>query len=254
MSQILPWAFLFTLPGLLLGSTAVVKRAGIASQLGPPAILVCSLIWLSGGGHPVTVELGSWLPFVPDGRFFLRLDGLSVFMLAVLGLIASCVYVYSLGYMEDEPGIRRFFAFLDVFVGAMAILVTAGNLAVLLIGWTGVGMASYFLISFWREKPRSLNAGLQAIAANAVGDGALILAAVLVQPGCGDLLTLQKDGCVPTPGGAALLGALIVIAASAKSAQGPLYFWLPSAMAGPTPISALIHAATMVAAGVYLLT
>ena len=114
-------------------------------------------------------------------------------------------------------------------------------------------MTSYFLISFWRNQPRTLNAGLQAIAANAVGDGALILAAVLVPAGCGDLLGLQSATCTAGLGGAPLLAALIIIAASAKSAQGPLYFWLPSAMAGPTPISALIHAATMVAAGVYLL-
>jgi proton-translocating NADH-quinone oxidoreductase chain L len=253
LSDILPWAFLFTLPGLLLGSTGIVRRPGIASQLGPLAILVGAVAWLAGYGQPATFDIPDWLPFVPDGRFFLRLDGLTAFMLAILGLIATCVYVYSLGYLEEDPGIRRFFAFLDVFVGAMALLVTAGNLAVLLIGWTGVGMTSYFLISFWRNRPRTLHAGLQAIAANAVGDGALILAAVLVPRGCGDLLTLQSAACSAGLGGVPLLAALVIVAASAKSAQGPLYFWLPSAMAGPTPISALIHAATMVAAGVYLL-
>lgn len=253
LTEVLPWTFLFTIPGLLLGSTGLVRKPGIASLLGPLAILGCAVAWLLGYGGPSTVALADWLPFVPDGRFLLRVDGLTAFMLAILGLIATCVYVYSLGYLEDDPGIRRFFAFLDVFVGAMALLVTAGNLTVLLIGWTGVGMTSYFLISFWRNRPRTLNAGLQAIAANAVGDGALILAAVLVPAGCGDLTTLQSSACVAGLGGAPLLAALIIVAASAKSAQGPLYFWLPSAMAGPTPISALIHAATMVAAGVYLL-
>jgi len=253
VTQLLPWVFLFTLPGLLLGSTGAVKKAGVASIPGVAAILACAVAWLLGAGQPATVELGGWLPFVPDGRFFLRADGLTAFMLALLGLISLCVYIYSLGYLEGDPGIRRFFAFMDVFVGAMALLVTAGNLAVLLIGWTGVGMTSYFLISFWRDRPRTLNAGLQAIAANAVGDGALILAAVLVPAGCGDLTTLQSAGCTAGFGGAPLLAALLIVAASAKSAQGPLYFWLPSAMAGPTPISALIHAATMVAAGVYLL-
>src|SRR5579885_1024686 len=250
-TDVLPWAFLFTLPGLLLGSTGIIRKAGVGSIPGVLALLGCAVAWLLGYGQPATVELGGWLPFVPDGRFFLRVDGLTAFMLAILGLISVCVYVYSLGYLADDPGIRRFFAFLDVLVGAMALLVTAGNLAVLLIGWTGVGMTSYFLISFWRNRPRTLNAGLQAIAANAVGDGALILAAVLVPAGCGDLASLQR--CTGGLGGAPLLAALIVVAASAKSAQGPLYFWLPSAMAGPTPISALIHAATMVAAGVYLL-
>ena len=253
MTQLLPWVFLFTLPGLVLGSTGVIKRAGVASIPGVAAMLACAVAWLLGAGQPATVALAGWLPFVPDGRFFLRVDGLTAFMLALLGLISLCVYVYSIGYLEGDPGIRRFFAFLDVFVGAMALLVTAGNLAVLLIGWTGVGMTSYFLISFWRNQPRTLSAGLQAIAANAVGDGALILAAVFVPGGCGDLTTLQSAACTAGFGGAPLLAALIIVAASAKSAQGPLYFWLPSAMAGPTPISALIHAATMVAAGVYLL-
>ncbi len=253
MTQVLPWAFLVTLPGLVLGSTGVIKKPGVASIPGVLTLLGCAVAWLLGAGQPSTVELGGWLPFLPDGRFLLRVDGLTAFMLAVLGLISACVYVYSLGYLEDDPGIRRFFAFLDVFVGAMALLVTAGNLAVLLIGWTGVGMTSYFLISFWRNRPGTLYAGLQAIAANAVGDGALILAAVVVPSGCGDLTTLQNPACTPGVGGVPLLAALIIVAASAKSAQGPLYFWLPSAMAGPTPISALIHAATMVAAGVYLL-
>ncbi|HLY64983.1 MAG TPA: proton-conducting transporter membrane subunit [Chloroflexota bacterium] len=253
MTELLPWSFLFTLPGLLLGSTGVIRKPGIASIPGAAVLLGCAVAWLLGAGQPATVALGNWLPFVPDGRFLLRIDGLSAFMLGVLGLIALCVYVYSLAYLEDDPGIRRFFAFLDVFVGAMALLMTAGNLEVLLIGWTGVGMTSYFLISFWRDRPGSLYAGLQAIAANAVGDGALILAAVLVPSGCGDLTTLQSTTCTVGVGGAPLLAALVIVAASAKSAQGPLYFWLPSAMAGPTPISALIHAATMVAAGVYLL-
>jgi NADH-quinone oxidoreductase subunit L len=131
--------------------------------------------------------------------------------------------------------------------------VLAGNLAVLLIGWTGVGISSFLLISFWRDRPGTLGAGLQALAANAVGDGALLLAASLVPTGCGALVTLDTPRCTSGFGGAEFVALLLFVAAAAKSAQGPLYFWLPNAMAGPTPISALIHAATMVAAGVYLL-
>ncbi|MDE3075978.1 MAG: hypothetical protein KGJ86_11170, partial [Chloroflexota bacterium] len=231
----------------------LVKRPGIASIPGPAVLLAAAIAWLLGAGRPVTITLNGWLPFVANGAFVLRVDSLAALMLGILGIVSLCVYVYTLGYMAEDPGIRRFYAFLDFFVASMALLVTAGTLAVLLIGWTGVGMASYFLISFWRDKAGTLNAGLQAIAANAVGDGALILAAVLVPAGCGDLTTLQSSACTQGLGGAALIGALLIVAASAKSAQGPLYFWLPSAMAGPTPISALIHAATMVAAGVYLL-
>jgi NADH-quinone oxidoreductase subunit L len=155
--------------------------------------------------------------------------------------------------VEGDANVRRFFCLLDFFLASMAILVLAGNIAVLLVGWTCVGLSSFLLISFWTNKAGTLSAGLQALAANAVGDAALLIALVLVPAGCGDLTTLSTATCIAGPGGATLLAWLILIAASAKSAQGPLYFWLPSAMAGPTPVSALIHAATMVAAGVYLL-
>ena len=111
------------------------------------------------------------------------------------GFVATLVYVYSLGYMADDPGKRRFFLYLDLFVATMALLVLAGNLAVLLIGWTGVGISSFLLISFWRDRPGTLGAGLQALAANAVGDGALLLAASIVPTGCGSLVNLgtQQD-------------------------------------------------------------
>src|SRR5689334_10026562 len=113
MTEVLPWAFLFTLPGLIVG--AIWKRPGLGSLLGPPALLGCAVAWLLGYGQPTTFAIGDWLPFVPDGRFFLRTDGLTAFMVAILGIVATCVYVYSLGYLADDPGIRRFFAFLDVF-------------------------------------------------------------------------------------------------------------------------------------------
>jgi len=255
MSLLLAWAWLFTLPGLLLTVLGVGRRPGAASLAGPALIAAVALGWLLGPRTPADVVLANWLPFLPNGAFHLRVDALSALMLAVVGVVSLCVYIYALAYMEEEPpsGQRRFFAFLDIFVASMAILVLAGNLALLLVGWTGVGLASFLLISFWHERPGAIGAGLQALAANAVGDAALLLAIVLLPAGCGDLLTLQTPTCVAVPGGAGLVATLLVIAASAKSAQGPLYFWLPSAMAGPTPVSALIHAATMVAAGVYLL-
>jgi NADH-quinone oxidoreductase subunit L len=256
MSAFLLWAWLFTLPGLILTALGVGRRPGAASQGGPPIMLIVALAALATGAH-AEYEIANWLPFLPDGAFHLRVDPLAAVMLAVIGAVSTCVYVYSLGYMDEKvegaANVRRFFCFLDFFLASMALLVLAGNIAVLLIGWTGVGISSFLLIAFWTEKPGTLAAGMQALAANAIGDAALLVALVLVPTGCGDLLTLGSSQCVAGPGGATLLAWLILIAAAAKSAQGPLYFWLPTAMAGPTPVSALIHAATMVAAGVYLL-
>jgi NADH-quinone oxidoreductase subunit L len=255
MMPVLAWAWLFTLPGLLLTSLGVPanrKWAGYASLPGPWVMLIVGLIALVQGGS-FAVEFDNWLPFLPDSAYRTLADPLSALMLAILGFVAGLVYVYSLGYMAQDPSRRRFFAFLDLFVATMALLVLAGNLAVLLIGWTGVGISSFLLISFWRDRPGTLGAGLQALAANAIGDATLLIAAVIVPSGCGTLVTLGTSQCTSGTGGAELLALLLFVAAMAKSAQGPLYFWLPNAMAGPTPISALIHAATMVAAGVYLL-
>jgi NADH-quinone oxidoreductase subunit L len=255
MMPLLAWSWLFTLPGLILTGLGVPsgqRKAGYASLLGPLALLVVAVIALIQGGS-FAVTFDGWLPFLPDGAYRALSDPLSALMLAILGFVAFLVYVYSLGYMAADPGKRRFFVYLDLFVATMSLLVLAGNLAVLLIGWTGVGISSFLLISFWRDRPGTLGAGLQALAANAIGDGALLLAASIVPTGCGTLVTLGTSQCTAGFGGAEFLALLLFVAAAAKSAQGPLYFWLPNAMAGPTPISALIHAATMVAAGVYLL-
>src|ERR687884_347495 len=252
---ILAWAWVLPLPGLILTSLGVPrgqKQAGYASIPGPFVLLILAVIALiTGGSYELVIP--NWLPFLPDGAFRSLADPLSALLLAILGFVAGLVYVYSLGYMADDPGKRRFFVYLDLFVASMSLLVLAGNLAVLLIGWTGVGISSFLLISFWRDRPGTLSAGLQALAANAIGDGALLLAASIVPTGCGALVSLGSAQCTTGLGGAELLALLLFVAAAAKSAQGPLYFWLPNAMAGPTPISALIHAATMVAAGVYLL-
>jgi NADH-quinone oxidoreductase subunit L len=256
MSSILLWGWLFTLPGLMLSASGAGRPRGVLSIPGPAVLGLVALAALLGGVG-AEVRFPGWLPFLPDGSFHLRVDSLSAAMLAVVGFVSTAVYVYSLDYMKGDPGQARFFAFLDLFVASMALLVLGGNLAVILIGWAGVGLASFLLISFWNSRPgsddRPLKAGLQALTANAIGDAALLLAIVLLPVGCGDLTTLHSNQCTAGIAGPNLIGMLILIAASAKSAQGPLYFWLPSAMAGPTPVSALIHAATMVAAGVYLL-
>src|SRR6266540_2617046 len=179
MMPLLAWSWLFSLPGLVLTAAGVPPRrehAGYASLPGPIVLLIVSVLALLGGGQ-YAVEIPNWLPFLPDGAFRTLADPLSALLLAILGFVAALVYIYSLCYMADDPSKRRFFVYLDLFVASMAILVLAGNLAVLLIGWTGVGISSFLLIAFWRDRPGTLGAGLQALAANAIGDGALLLAA-----------------------------------------------------------------------------
>ena len=252
MTSLLPWCFLFPLPFLLLNVFGFPKKPGAASFVGPLAIFVGAMIWLLGDRQTVRVNVDGWIPFLPDPAFRLSVDGLAAVMLAVVGGVATCVFVYAIAYMKDDERAHRFFAFLDFFVAAMCLLVVAGNLTVLLAGWTAVGIASFLLISFWWQKGDPLQAGLLALGANAIGDAALLVAAVAMPVGVGALDNLSKTA-PQAAGGATLIAICLVIAACAKSAQGPLWFWLPAAMAGPTPVSALIHAATMVAAGVYLL-
>ena len=252
MSALAPWVWLFTLPFLILNLLRLPRKAGLLSFVGPLAIFVVAIGYLLGDRTPAKVVVADWIPFLPDTAFRLTVDGLAAVMLAVVGGVATCVFVYAISYMKDDERAHRFFAFLDFFVLAMSLLIVAGNLTVLLIGWTGVGIASFLLISFWWQKGWPLEAGFLALGANAIGDAALLLAAVLMPAGGGALDTLAVTGPQAT-GGATVVAVCLLIAAAAKSAQGPLWFWLPSAMAGPTPVSALIHAATMVAAGVYLL-
>ena len=192
MSELLQWAWLFTLPGLIMSALGVGKRPGAASQGGPPAMFVVALVVLASGAHS-DFRVPNWLPFLPDGAFHLRVDALSALMLAVVGAVSTCVYVFSMGYIPDQVGHgagysddeslvaqRRFFCYLDFFVASMALLVLAGNIAVLLVGWTCVGISSFLLITFLNKKAGTLSAGLQALAANAIGDAALLLALVLV--------------------------------------------------------------------------
>lgn len=252
MSVLAPWVWLFPLPFLILNLLRLPKKAGQLSFIGPLATFVVAVGFLLGDRVPVKIVVADWIPFLPDTAFRLTVDGLAAIMLAVVGGVATCVFIYAISYMKDDERAHRFFGFLDFFVMAMSLLVVAGNLTVLLVGWTGVGIASFLLISFWWQKGWPLQAGFLALGANAIGDAALLVAAVLMPAGGGALDTLATTGPQAT-GGVTAVAICLLIAAAAKSAQGPLWFWLPSAMAGPTPVSALIHAATMVAAGVYLL-
>jgi NADH-quinone oxidoreductase subunit L len=217
------------------------------------------------------VTLWTWLM---SGRLeislSLLLDPLSAIMLLIVTGVGLLIHVYSIGYMEDDSGYWRFFAYLNFFILAMALLVTADNFLFLLVGWSGVGLASFLLIGFWYTRSSAVAAARKAFVVNVIGDFGLMIAIFLIVGASGTLSycgTLgvcagSENGQLPPHVADPLQGVgsniilsiaiFLIVAAIAKSAQLPLHVWLPDAMEGPTPVSALIHAATMVTAGVYL--
>lgn len=184
----------------------------------------------------------------------LLMDPLSMAFVMLITFVGSLIHVYSLGYMEHDPDKRRFFAYLNLFVAAMLVLVLADSYLLLFVGWEGVGLASYLLIGFWNHNPAYASAANKAFIVNRVGDVGLITAMALMLSTFGALDFATVHGNASGAGQTALLliGIALLVAACGKSAQFPLQSWLGDAMAGPTPVSALIHAATMVTAGVYL--
>ena len=195
--------------------------------------------------------------FTPHIAFYL--DSLSVIMILVVSVVSFLIHVYSAEYMEDEPdGYARFFAYMNLFVGSMLTLVLADNLLLLYLGWEGVGLCSYLLIGFWYQDPANGRAARKAFTVTRVGDTALLVGLLLLFAKLG---TLQIQPLMQLASERWVVGSSITVAVSGlllggalgKSAQLPLQTWLPDAMAGPTPVSALIHAATMVTAGVYLI-
>ena len=192
-----------------------------------------------------------------DAQLSLLLDPLSVFMVLVVSGVSTLIHVYSLSYMESDRGYTRFFAYLNFFVFSMLLLVLAGNFFVLIVGWAFVGAASYLLISFWYRRTTATAAGIKAFVINVVGDVGLVLGTYFIFKHTGSLDFLTAfDGAeeIARNDGDLVAGCLLLlVGAFAKSAQVPLHTWLPDAMEGPTPVSALIHAATMVTAGVYLI-
>ncbi len=199
--------------------------------------------------------------FVPlkgiNADFTLHLDSLSLLMTLIITGIGFLIHVYSVGYMEEEEDFARYFAFLNFFVFSMLLLVLAGHLLVLFLGWEGVGLASYLLIGFWYTRPAAAQAATKAFVINRIGDLGFLLGLILTFYlfGTGDIAEISQRAGQEFAVGApiiTLLTMLYFVGATGKSAQLPLYSWLPDAMEGPTPVSALIHAATMVTAGVYL--
>ncbi|MFL4493701.1 NADH-quinone oxidoreductase subunit L [Streptomyces sp. VTCC 41912] len=202
-------------------------------------------------------HLFSWIPvggFRADLAF--QLDQLSMTFVLLITGVGSLIHIYSIGYMEHDERRRRFFGYLNLFLAAMLLLVLADNYLLLYVGWEGVGLASYLLIGFWQHKPSAATAAKKAFLVNRVGDMGLSIAIMLMFTTFG---TFAFGPVLTATGGASegkltAIGLMLLLAACGKSAQVPLQSWLGDAMEGPTPVSALIHAATMVTAGVYLIT
>jgi len=241
-------------PGLVGGAFVVAVAAALRLHAAPEdAVLRDHLYtWLVAG--PLRVDAA------------LLVDRLSAIMALVVTGVGFLIHVYAVGYMHGDGGFARFFAYLNLFTTAMLVLVLADTLLLLFVGWEGVGLCSYLLIGFWYEKEENAIAGKKAFLVNRVGDAGFLLGLFVLVWTLGrqgvwtleisavtqhlDLLRHATLGGWPVP---VVVGLLLFIGATGKSAQIPLYVWLPDAMAGPTPVSALIHAATMVTAGVYLI-
>ena len=205
--------------------------------------------------HPIEAKLYPWIfagTFSVD--MGLMVDSLSAVMLFVVCGVGFLVHVYSIGYMHGDPSYPRFFTYLNLFMTSMLVLVLADNYLLMFVGWEGVGLCSYLLIGFWYERRSASDAGKKAFIVNRIGDAGFILAMALIFWTTGslayhDVFAAAGDNKVTT-GIATAITLLLFVGAMGKSAQIPLYVWLPDAMEGPTPVSALIHAATMVVAGV----
>ena len=228
-------------------------------------ISVIAFIDIGVMGNAHHADLGTWISSGSfEARWALKFDALTAVMLVVVTVVSACVHVYSIGYMSHDPAIPRFMAYLSLFTFAMLMLVTSDNLLQLFFGWEGVGVCSYLLIGFWYDRPSANNAAIKAFVVNRVGDFGFALGIV----GCYLLFDSISFEVIFAAApqmvdeGLTFLGMhfpaleiicfLLFIGAMGKSAQLGLHTWLPDAMEGPTPVSALIHAATMVTAGVFL--
>ncbi len=251
----------------LLGKYLKEKSAyfTIAAVIGA-FLLSCSALIDVLGGNIIDENLYSWISIgTLSVNVGFRIDQLTVVMLMVVTTLSSLIHIYSVGYMHGDKGYSRFFAYLNLFTFFMLVLVMANNFLLMFVGWEGVGLCSYLLIGFWYEKKSASDAGVKAFVVNRVGDFGFVLGMLLIfvtfgTLHFGDLFTaLTTDAAkqsISLLGGeisvVTLIALLLFLGATGKSAQLPLYVWLPDAMEGPTPVSALIHAATMVTAGVFM--
>ncbi len=244
---------------LSLRAAAWIATAAIFTAFGAAVLMTVRLLGLDAEEQHVTTGYRYADALGLDFSFSLHIDSLAAFMCLVVSGVSALIHLYSVPYMTSDQGYQRFFSYLNFFVFSMLLLVLAGNLALLIVGWAFVGAASYLLISFWYRRHTATAAGIKAFVVNVIGDVGLVIGAFLLWRELGTLdmprmfaeaadpLAVQPSGTLT----AAML--LLLVGAFAKSAQLPLHAWLPDAMEGPTPVSALIHAATMVTAGVYLI-
>ncbi|MFC9873119.1 NADH-quinone oxidoreductase subunit L [Nocardia salmonicida] len=263
-------ATLWLLPALPLAGAIVLLLFGrFTDRFGPYlataaavasfAVAVVAFVGMLGradADRAVHEELFNWVSAGDlQVGFSLQLDQLSICFALLITGVGSLIHLYSIGYMSHDPGKRRFFGYLNLFLAAMLVLVLADNFLVLYLGWEGVGLASYLLIGFWYEKPSAATAAKKAFVVNRVGDMGLAIAMMVMFTTFSsfDFRTVFAASPGASEGALTAIGLLLLLAACGKSAQVPLQSWLGDAMEGPTPVSALIHAATMVTAGVYLI-
>ncbi len=250
---------------LVLGHGRCSRSAARLVGVGSVAMAALVTLWVAldfyspGAAQSYQVELWPWFSAgALEVSFGLYLDGLSLSMLFVITGVGSLIHWYASGYMWQDPDYQRFFAYMNLFVAAMLMLVLADNLVLLFLGWEGVGLCSFLLIGFWHQDPANGYAARKAFVVTRVGDTAFAIGLFLLFRELGTLdlptiMALAPEQFVMGANRPTLIAALLLAGAVGKSAQLPLHTWLPDAMAGPTPVSALIHAATMVTAGVYLI-
>ena len=242
------------------------RWAGVTSIVGPGVLILTFLlalgIWQAmAAAHPEAPFIQTYFSWMPAGDLQVdaafQLDQLSMVMILVITGVGALIHVFSVGYMRDDPGYPRFFSYLNLFVFFMLVLVLGANYPVLFVGWEGVGLCSYLLIGFWFSDKANADAGKKAFIVNRIGDFGLLVAMFMLFSNIGVLdFAGVSERAIQLGFGTALVTTICLfmfLGCAGKSAQIPLYIWLPDAMAGPTPVSALIHAATMVTAGVYLI-
>jgi NADH-quinone oxidoreductase subunit L len=257
------------LAGFLVNGALALRRgpATLAVSIVGPGVLLAAFVVSAGiffgllgqpPHEPQVVSLWQWMPVgALEVDLAFQVDQLSAVMLLVVTGVGSLIHLFSVGYMKEDPGYARYFSYLNLFVVFMLVLVLGANFPVLFIGWEGVGLCSYLLIGFWFTVEANADAGKKAFIMNRIGDFGVLVAMFFLWRELGTLEfaeiaarapgTLEAGGTIVT-----LITLFLFLGCTGKSAQIPLYTWLPDAMAGPTPVSALIHAATMVTAGVYL--